>query len=339
MTRLHNRGHTVDLQVLDNKASATITQTWKATYQLVPPNMHQQNDAERGIRTFKDHFLAILASVDPAFPKSRWDLLIPHAELTLNLLCQATVTPTAWEYFNRRFDFSAMPLAPAGCRAIFHAKPGTCRYWDFHGKDRFYIGPALHHYQCFHLLKADTGHTMFSDTIKFRHNFLTTAAPSADDCLLHALHTLMAALSDALHSSSDHQLMAIADLKDLFQQWRHKAQLPRVESTLLPMPLPHLRAPSPASHDPAPRELTPAPTVQPAAPPPRVRTMPASNPAPWIMVPTRRRTLRSSVPAPIAQRTRSHTQANHYVALADNAPLLSSPAALPGPPTEHAGGI
>jgi hypothetical protein len=99
MTRLHNRGHTVDLQVLDNKASATITQTWKATYQLVPPNMHRRNAAERAMPTFKDHFLAILASVDPAFPKSHWDLLIPHAELTLNLLRQAMVTPTfsAWE--------------------------------------------------------------------------------------------------------------------------------------------------------------------------------------------------------------------------------------------------
>ena len=151
MTRLHDRGHTVDLQVLDNKASTeykcTITQTWKATYQLVLPDMHQQNAAERAIHTFNDHFLAILASVDPAFPKSRWDLLLPHAELTLNLLRQATVAPTlsAWEYFNGRFDFSASPLAPAGCRTIFHAKPSTCRSWDFRGKDGFYIGPALHH--------------------------------------------------------------------------------------------------------------------------------------------------------------------------------------------------
>jgi hypothetical protein len=219
-------------------------------------------------------------------------------------------------------------------------KPATRRSWDFRGKDGFYIGPALHHYRCFHLLKADTGHTMFSDTIEFQHNFLTTATPpSTDDWLLHALHTLTATLSDAPHSSSNHQLTAIADLKDLFQQWRHKALLPQLETTILPMPLPRPRAPSPAAHDPTPRELTPAPTAQPAMPPPRVHTTPASNPAPWITVPTQRHTLQFSDPAPIAQRTQSHMQANHYPALANNASLLPSPAVPPGPTTLHAGSI
>ncbi len=53
--------------------------------------MHRQNWAECAIRTFKDHFLAILAGVDSAFPPYLWDLLLPQAELTLNLLHQATL--------------------------------------------------------------------------------------------------------------------------------------------------------------------------------------------------------------------------------------------------------
>jgi hypothetical protein len=82
--------HTVDLQVLDNKASTkykrTITQTWKAKHQHVPPDMHCRNAAKCGTCTFKDNFIAIPASVDTSFPNSRWDLLIPHTELTLNQL-------------------------------------------------------------------------------------------------------------------------------------------------------------------------------------------------------------------------------------------------------------
>ena len=74
MTRFCERGHTVDLQVLNNKASKeyhqVITQTWKATFQLVPPDVHRHNAAERAIRTFKARFLAILAGVDSAFPSS-----------------------------------------------------------------------------------------------------------------------------------------------------------------------------------------------------------------------------------------------------------------------------
>ena len=44
MTRLAARGLSVDLQILDNEASTAyknaITFKWKATFQLVPPDMH-----------------------------------------------------------------------------------------------------------------------------------------------------------------------------------------------------------------------------------------------------------------------------------------------------------
>jgi hypothetical protein len=92
MTCLAARGLLVDLQILDNEASVeykeALTFKWNAKFQLVPPDMHCQNRAERAIRMFKDHFLAILAGVDSAFPPYLWDLLLPQVELTLNLLCQ-----------------------------------------------------------------------------------------------------------------------------------------------------------------------------------------------------------------------------------------------------------
>ena len=97
MLRLLERGHAVDLHVLDNEASKeyclVITQTWKANFQLVPPDVHRPNAAERAIRTFKAHFLAILAGVDSALPSSIWDTLLSQTKLTLNLLCQATLAP------------------------------------------------------------------------------------------------------------------------------------------------------------------------------------------------------------------------------------------------------
>jgi hypothetical protein len=82
MTCLAARGLSVDLQILDNKASAAckeaITFKWNAKLQLVPPDIHHQNWAERAICTFKDHFLAILAGVDSTFPLYLWDLLLPQ---------------------------------------------------------------------------------------------------------------------------------------------------------------------------------------------------------------------------------------------------------------------
>ncbi len=95
MTRLAARGLFVDLQILDNKASLVckeaITFKWNATFQLAPMDMHPRNWAERAICTFNNHFLAILAGVDAAFPPYLWDLLLPQAELTLNLLRQSTI--------------------------------------------------------------------------------------------------------------------------------------------------------------------------------------------------------------------------------------------------------
>jgi hypothetical protein len=71
MRRLANRGHKADLQILNNKVSlefkAAIDDTWKARYQLVPPNIHCCNAAERAIQIFKSHFLAIIAGLPPAF--------------------------------------------------------------------------------------------------------------------------------------------------------------------------------------------------------------------------------------------------------------------------------
>ena len=97
MARLKQSDKTVDIHILDNEAStayrAAITESG-CTYQLVPPHVHRRNAAERAIRTFKDHFLAILAGVDPTFPASRWDLLLPQAELTLNLLRQCRYDPS-----------------------------------------------------------------------------------------------------------------------------------------------------------------------------------------------------------------------------------------------------
>ena len=80
MQKLADRGHHFGIQILDNEVSAefknTIKNDWGATYQLVPTNVHRRNIAERAIRTFKAHFLAILAGVDPDLPRYMWDNML-----------------------------------------------------------------------------------------------------------------------------------------------------------------------------------------------------------------------------------------------------------------------
>ena len=97
MKRLAYREHKVDVQILDNEVSAdfkrVIVYDWGATYQLVPLNVLQQYIDEKAIYTFKTHFLSILDGVDYEFPNCVWENLLGQTELTLNLLCQATLKP------------------------------------------------------------------------------------------------------------------------------------------------------------------------------------------------------------------------------------------------------
>jgi hypothetical protein len=99
-----------------------------------------------------------LAGVHEEFPSYLWDLLIPQAEVTINLLCQATLNSriSAWEYFNGPFDFNKTNLAPVGCKVLIHAKATTRRSWDFQAKRGFYVGPAMNRYRCYELVNLDT---------------------------------------------------------------------------------------------------------------------------------------------------------------------------------------
>ena len=135
MQCLADIGHHVDVQILDKKVSTyfkkTIVEDWCETYQLVPPNVHRINVAERYIHTSKAHFLEILSGVDPNFPKFIWDNLLVQTELIINLLRQDTLNPSisAREYFNGAFDYTATPLGTIGCMIIIHTKSNKLKSW------------------------------------------------------------------------------------------------------------------------------------------------------------------------------------------------------------------
>ena len=139
--RLKDRKLIVDLQILDNETSKvykqTITSDWDIHFQLVPPHIHHRNADKRAIGTFNTHFLSILAGVAEDFPKHCWDLLLPQAELTLNLLCQSQVQPmiSAYGCMHGPFDYNATPLGPLGCAVIIHKKNAQRHTWDFRGHE------------------------------------------------------------------------------------------------------------------------------------------------------------------------------------------------------------
>jgi hypothetical protein len=186
MERLATCRLLVDLNIRDNEASAdfkqVIMESLKTKFQLVLPVMHRRNKAKQMIQHFKNHFLSILANLNAAFPPYLWDLLLPRAKLTVNLLRQATINPniSAWEYFNCPFDFNKTPFAPVGCRVLICPKPATCKLWDYRAKQGFYVGPALDHYRCYKLVKSEMKQQIISNMVEFTNAYLQIPTVLAD---------------------------------------------------------------------------------------------------------------------------------------------------------------
>ena len=122
------------LHILDNEASEKFKTAIKENcdLQLVPPDTHRRNLAERAIQTFKSHFISILAAVEPNFPMNLWDRLVPQAVVTLNLLWQSCKNPaiSAYQHVNGVFHYNKMPLGPLGCAVKMHESANRRRTWD-----------------------------------------------------------------------------------------------------------------------------------------------------------------------------------------------------------------
>ena len=292
-----------------------------------------------------------MAGVDATFPPYLWDLLLPQAELTLNLLRQSALNPriSAWEFFQGPFDFNKTPLGPVGCRVLIHAKPATRRSWDFRA------GPALDSYRCFKLVKSDTKSQVISDTVEFRHAYRAIPSPSLEDKIIHGLQAIAGALKDAPLPSTITQLEAITNLRDLFESWRLLSPPPSNQSLFPGCPrVPYQEPPRVATPLSPSRTFSPAPARSPdsAIRSPHPSVMPrcltfADSPSPLVVAPSPRVVIETNLPQilpprePIAHRTRSRAPAPSLALFAGarpyhelvtyNIPTAKSTRALPVP--------
>jgi hypothetical protein len=158
-------------------------------YQLIPPHCHRRNAAEHAIRTFKEHFVAGLASVDPTFPLHLLDRLLPQAEITLNLLrtSRLHLQLSAASHFRGLVDYNKTAFDPSGCNIIAQEKPGKRRTWAPHGQHGYSLGPEMHHYRCQNVYISATASERIVDTLEsFPHNYQMPQLSSTNRLLMAA---------------------------------------------------------------------------------------------------------------------------------------------------------
>ncbi len=196
--RRTSRGRTCKpmVHILDNEASEAFKEEIRknCTLQLVPLDTHRRNLAERAIQTFKSHFIAILAGVDESFPMNLWDRLIPQAVLTLNLLRQSNKTPSisAYQHVNGNFDYNKMPLGPLGCAVEVHESTNRRRTWDPRTITGWYVGTSNEHYRCHKVFCKRTRAERISDTVWFKHRYITQPTITSNDMVIKAIGDLSA---------------------------------------------------------------------------------------------------------------------------------------------------
>jgi hypothetical protein len=215
------------LQILDNEASTALKNLFTANdiaYQLVPPHCHRRNAADRAIRTFKEHFVAGLSSVDSSFPMHLWDRLLPQAEITLNLLRTSCLHPqlSAAAHYHGLVDYNKTAFAPPGCKIIALEKPGKRRTWAPHGQHGYSLGPAMHHYRCQNLYITTTASERIVDTLEyFPRNYPMPQFSSTDRLLMAAQDTTDAFQNPhpdvPFASIGDDTITALADLAVIFK--------------------------------------------------------------------------------------------------------------------------
>ena len=220
------RGYKPTTHWLDNEASAIMKEydtEEKIKYQLAPPYTHRRNAAERAIRTWKNHFIAALCTVDEKFPLHLWDRLIPQTTMTLNMLrqCRTNTKLSAYEALEGMYNFDSTPMGPIGCRVIAHETPDQRKTWAPHAIDGFYLGPATEHYRCHRIYVPQSKSERIVETIQFYPKMCETPTLSTQENTVIAAHTLADALSKP-NATNDLDLKTMAAIKQLAGIFKHK---------------------------------------------------------------------------------------------------------------------
>ena len=248
LARMRRRGLIPKHQILDNQASAEYKAAIEAsgmTYELVPPEEHRRNMAEKAIQTFKDHFVGVLSGCAPSMPIHLWCQLLPQVKQQLLLLRQSRAHPnlSAYAHVYKQHDYNRHPFVPIGMEALVHDKPHKRRTYAEHCTKAFVLGTSTEHYRCWKFWTPTTRATHISGAAFFKHKYLTNPSITPEDQVIaaaaHLSNTLQGIRSPQLHTST---LKSLGNLQDIFHEAANKTpdlspmQAPRTPPRVTPTP-------------------------------------------------------------------------------------------------------
>ena len=267
---LASKGFKPKLHIMDNQCSKAVVKQIKAAgvnIQLVPPDEHKVNAAERAIQTWKDHWTAGMGTLDPNCPMQLWCQFIDQAQLTLNLLRTSRINPklSAYAVLYGQFNFNKTPLAPVGTKALVFLDPGTRNSWQNHADDAFYVGPAMKHYRNYRVFIPETRSYRITNTLKLYPAHCKMPAIEPGATLRLAAQDLIAAIKNLKKTPIDLKPRFTAALRQLSSIFNESIDEEQEEQPVPRVPT-NNSAPRVATNNSAPRVSTPSTSHNPTSP-------------------------------------------------------------------------
>ena len=113
-------------------------------------------------------------------------------------------------------------MAPPGSKIIVHEKPALRGTWSAHAVNAWYLGPALHHYLCYHVYISETRGERTANTVVWFPTKGRTPISSSTDLAIAAACDLIAALRSPHPASpisplSDSKVSALKTMAEIFK--------------------------------------------------------------------------------------------------------------------------
>jgi hypothetical protein len=164
--KLTSKGFKPKLNVMYNQATKFIKKNLtkeECELQLVKLHNHCMNATKHATQTFKDAFIAALATTDQDFLLQLWDKLTPQVQNTLIMMRASRIdlAMLAYKILNGPYDWNRYPLAPLGCKAVVYKDGDTQGSCVSHGVDGWYLGPLHDHYSSTYIIYLKCKHVKF----------------------------------------------------------------------------------------------------------------------------------------------------------------------------------
>jgi hypothetical protein len=144
-------------------------------------------------------------------------MLLEQTELTVNLLRQSNVVPqiSAFAHAHGQHDYMKKPFVPIGCAVQIYVKPKNRGTWDTHTKAGFNLGMSMEHHQCFKIYVTKIRATRVSDTVFFKHQYITNPMVSPESLVVAAAQQLTSALKGNILAGNE-TAEALKKVSELF---------------------------------------------------------------------------------------------------------------------------